>query len=712
MYFAVRKRTFGEANMSSLAKELESNLACSTNPLERITILNELADLYMYDDVDRSVQYALDVVKEAQSFGGAHQADEGLAAQSGLARAQYLLARSYFDQQRYSDSLNLLETCASTFKDIEDNESLAQVLELLSKHYVNEGSQVDAIDALQHAHTLYEKLWNKEGSARVLEQTGSVIAASGDYPNAIEYFRKSIRFYTQTGNDAGHIRALTHMGAAHRDMGDYPAALECYLSAHKISEDDPGLKELSVDSLIGLGEVYVRIEYYHKALEHLFKALRIAEEVSYARGQAKLQNVIGDVYVIGLQDLPGALDCFTRALSLWRDLKNKHGEAQVENSIGTVYLDLGEYKQALEHFYNSLNICEEVSLKQVQTEALLYIGETYEKLLDESNALEYLSIALDIAESTKARPVKVRVHAALSRIHKVRREFERALYHHEKFLELTKLVFSKEAEEKIRNMEFRHQLFSARKEAEIFRLKNVELGTKNTELEKLNNNMAEFLSIAAHDLKNPLAGVILSAGLVRHNADRLTAKQIKDQLSKIELSAVRMKDIVSRLLDLNAIESGSIVHKQVRVNLSRIVRNAIALYQTIAENKGITVLNKSETDVEIIGEDGALATVVENLLSNAIKYSEAGGTVTLSASSHRDYIQLSVVDHGQGIPESEIATVFDRFANISSRPTAGESTSGLGLSIVKTIVEVLDGSIDCTSEVGQGTVFTVTFPKP
>lgn len=699
--------------MSSLVKELESNLASSTNSLERITILNELADLYAYDNVEHSRALAQSVIEEAEKFHSQqHSSDDDQVVLTGLARAQFLLAKMHFKDDEMQQSLRLLEVCATTFKELGDSQSLAQVMEVLSDHYIREGSLVDAIDSLQHAHGLYEKLWDKEGSGRVLEHAGAVFASAGDYPNAIEYFKKSIRFYTQTGNDAGHIRVLIHMGAAHRDMGDYPAALECYLSADKIAEGEEDLRELEVDCLTGLGEVYVRIEYYHKALEHLFKALRKAEHIDYRFGQARLQNVIGDVYVVGLQDLPGALDCFMRALQLWRELKDKSGEAQVENSIGTVYKDLGEHRQALEHYYNSLSICEEVSLKRVQTEALYNIGEAYESLLDESNALEYLRIALDLAESTKARPIKVKVHAALSRIYKVRKQFEQALFHHEQFLELSKQVHSKEAEEKIRNMEFRHQLFSARKEAEIYRLKNVELGAKNEELKRLHDNMSEFLSIAAHDLKNPLAGVILSAGLVRHNVDRLTAKQVKDQLAKIELSAVRMKDIVSRILDLNAIESGSVIHKLVEVNVSRIVRNTISVYQTIAETKNISVLNRSESDIRMKGDDGAVSTIVENLLSNAIKYSEPGGTVSIKVLQIEGVVRLIVEDHGQGIPEPELHSIFNRFADISSHPTAGEATSGIGLSIVKSIVDALGGSISCSSQVGVGTTFTVEFPKP
>jgi len=102
--------------------------------------------------------------------------------------------------------------------------------------------------------------------------------------------------------------------------------------------------------------------------------------------------------------------------------------------------------------------------------------------------------------------------------------------------------------------------------------------------------------------------------------------------------------------------------------------------------------------------------IIDNLISNAIKYSFQGSAVDIRLKVTDGFAQIEVDDHGQGIPAEELPNVFKRFAKISSSPTAGESSSGMGLSIVNMLVNLLKGKIECESSVGVGTLFTVRLP--
>jgi signal transduction histidine kinase len=134
--------------------------------------------------------------------------------------------------------------------------------------------------------------------------------------------------------------------------------------------------------------------------------------------------------------------------------------------------------------------------------------------------------------------------------------------------------------------------------------------------------------------------------------------------------------------------------------------------QPLAQNKQLHLLFDAPAKPAIILSDRQFMTrIVENLLSNAIKYSPAGKNTWLSLQEEKDQVQIKVKDEGVGIAKEELKNLFTKYSHISAKPTAGEESTGLGLSIVKRLVDELNGKITMESEPGKGSVFTVIFNK-
>ncbi len=239
---------------------------------------------------------------------------------------------------------------------------------------------------------------------------------------------------------------------------------------------------------------------------------------------------------------------------------------------------------------------------------------------------------------------------------------------------------------------------------------NEELSRANARLVQLNQEKNEFLSIAAHDLKNPLTVVRGMSDLLAMGI--LPPEKLKTTAEKISSQAVRMHDLIANLLDLNAIEEGRTNLRLEALDLGALTRQVGENFAGVAAQKQIRLNHvNGPTTAPAVGDRAATLQVLDNLVSNALKYSPKGGEVAVRVVPLADQVTVEVVDRGPGISAEDQAKLFQRFTKLTARPTAGESSNGLGLSIVKRLVEAMNGRISCRSELGQGTTFVFALPR-
>ncbi|MBL8113913.1 MAG: hypothetical protein JNK60_13610, partial [Acidobacteria bacterium] len=232
----------------------------------------------------------------------------------------------------------------------------------------------------------------------------------------------------------------------------------------------------------------------------------------------------------------------------------------------------------------------------------------------------------------------------------------------------------------------------------------------NEKLVRLNDGKNEFLGIAAHDLQNPLTAVSGFATILREQPD-LPAHERDSLLARIASASARMSALVKNLLEVNALERGSVTAKLQDVDAIAVVRDVAELFRPRAEIKRQPLLVEATSLPLLCRADPALLhEVLENLVSNAIKYSQPGRPVRLAVRRVAARVRIEVEDQGPGLTEEDRERLFQPFARLSARPTAGEPSTGLGLSIVKRLVEVMEGTITCKSAPGRGTTFTVELP--
>lgn len=233
------------------------------------------------------------------------------------------------------------------------------------------------------------------------------------------------------------------------------------------------------------------------------------------------------------------------------------------------------------------------------------------------------------------------------------------------------------------------------------------------QMSKEDKAKSRLLSMAAHDLRNPLVSIRALTNLLRTGAvGGVTAEQ-RDVLDTVYDASQSMLDLVNELLEASVLETGALRLNLTPTLLAELVSTSVKLNSATAEKKGSHIVwQPGLLPGELPLDKARVRQVLNNLIDNAIKFSPPGSTITIETEFAPNHCSVAVRDQEPGIPDSERARLFKDFGRTSVRPTAGEPSTGLGLSICRRIMQAHSGSIFAENLPGGGAEFRITFPLP
>lgn len=576
----------------------------------------------------------------------------------------------------------------------------------------------------------------------------------GSYADGEAIGQESIKLAREAGERYEEAMAHNEVGVFRFVAQDYEGALGHYAAAEDLlrvcgSEIDLARVHLNI------GNVYYRKRDIGNSMKYYERSLAIAERVNDETMLAKVLTNLTGLYAEFLQDQKTAVEYALRGAALFERLNDKVGLAKAYVHLGIHAKEAENYEAAIAYFNKAIELranfsepdellstyCEVAScyvlLNDVaQCEAALRAAEALpayqmntgmgQQYIDGGwaslhmhrqeyvEAIVILERMYEYVKTTGAHYLASNIVRNLAHAHAELGNLEQAVPHYKTLIELTAEADRVGIERRLHNMHRQFEVTQYETQAEIERLRNVELASAVERLEQLHEENAEYLAFMAHELKSPLNTIRAITQLFMEDA-ALSPEDRHALIVQVRSISTRMFDLINRVLDR---AKGRQEDDAAVIDVTVIWTYLLEQLRLRAQEKNIvlqTSLPHEPAHARI--PEMRLISILENLVSNSLKFSEPGTTVTVEV--RRLYtdgivtsprLLLSVKDEGQGLSAEDMDRMFRPYQRLSAAPTKGEDSTGLGLHIVRRDVERSGGRIWCESVAGQGSTFYVELP--
>ncbi len=557
------------------------------------------------------------------------------------------------------------------------SDGIADSYNVLGSLYIIFGDYDIALEYLLVALEMYLDKEDFEKIGHTQNKIASVHILQENYESATRYFQSAIDQLKEVGNLELIGQATMNLGVTYYYMKDYDLALEYYELARNMTETEIDSPRLNMIAITNIGNVLIEMDRFDEAEKHLEKAIQFFDENNYYVNLSGSNLYLAKLYK-RTRDYEKALKYAERGRDIALSINQSQYTLEGYEMVAKVYERLGDYENAHEQFkkYHAehtkvLNLERITQISQIQNQFDIEQKDQQIDLLNKEAALS----AVQLSEQMLWRNFLLIGLLFL--------------------VVITTLLYYLNSQRKRANM--------------LLNKRRKEIEKQNEKLLQLNEEKNQFMGIAAHDLRNPLSSIIGITDLLETTIK--DDQENKTYIDIIRQSSDRMLNMINNFLDVNLIENGLSEKNLELENISELLQEIANAYKNKADSKGIHLeINLLKENITVLLNKGNFRSIIDNLLSNALKFSEKGSTVTLSVNLRNEHVEICVKDTGLGIDEADQKKLFKRFSRLSNKPTGNESSTGLGLYIVKNLTESMNGTISCESKVGKGTVFIITFP--
>ncbi|MEO6315492.1 MAG: ATP-binding protein [Chitinophagaceae bacterium] len=531
-------------------------------------------------------------------------------------------------------------------------------------------------------------------------------------------YNKAIVYYLQSLDAARRLHAANYEGAALTDLAylyvntkQTARARDMYLQSVKLAHSENDLSSV-ITAYGNLGAIYNQLGLPDSALFYLKKGLSYAKPVEGKIDLSSFYSNMGNVYY-EKKEFDKALGYFQRNYNL-HSKDSSHGDLWIDNlNMADVLIEMKDFDRGYVHAMQSLALAKKMQAKSKEADSYSMLAKLYFKKGEYKNAYEYQQKWYAIDTSLVNTGTNEAIAGLQEKFNAKQREQDNKLLQSEigKALFRNKAITLLALAAAIIAVIIALLLIQKRKANNKLQYKNDFINRQNEKLAELNYEKNSLISIVSHDLSTPFAAIKMWLNILDDDAGNLTPDQQK-AVERIRQSSGKGELLIRSILDVEKAETNQHKVELENFDLKVFVESIVDDFLPAAAGKNIHLhFETADKHVYLVSDKQLVSRICENLFSNAIKYSLPDKNVWISLADTNDAVNILVKDEGVGISKDELPNLFSKYSKISSRPTAGEASTGLGLSIVKRIVEELNGSVFCESEPGKGSLFTVVLKK-
>lgn len=606
------------------------------------------------------------------------------------------------------------------------------------------------------------------GIGKALNYIGMSYHIKGDYDVAFDYYGQSLLVFEEIKDTINTAKILNNLALLSSDQEYYEIALDYNFRSMEIALES-GIVDNIFNSYNNIGVTYEKLEDFGHALEFHQKALDLIMATENFLENKFYYYSTGNLGLINfkLKNYQEALEKTLIAYNYFAKVKDVYGISTAANHLGEIYLSLENYPEAEKFIKIALEEAEKISSISLVSDAMLTYGKFYFNQHQYNTAEKKFKELQTLTQANNFLKTEAETYSYLSKINSEKGQYLKALKNFEYRTILTDSLTKLKLKKQVAEQTIRYKLTT--KEQEILLLneeklvQQLALKTKNSQrnfliilfissltlllfsifyqirLRKTNNKLkiqhqkisdqnralttarakmksmidkeVKMLSIAAHELKTPLASMKLSANSIIRYWDKLDDTSKRNKLINIDKSINQVSIMVEDFLLTRKLESKQIRCKPKITNFNTLIQPIIEEVTEASDfSHKIEVIN-SEKDPLIYVDEVLSKNIFTNLLSNAIKYSPGAFKVVVETLATDAFFQIKIIDSGIGISKKDQENIFKPFQR-------GENVNdikgtGIGLNIVQEFVEMHQGKIVVESTINEGTTFTLRFPtKP
>ncbi len=657
---------------------------------------------------------------------------------------------------------NQVDSLRKQLDNVEGNDKLKLLIKI--GYFLSSENPNEAIKYLDEAIELADEIDNNWSKADALFNKGVAFWHLGEISESDEYYGQAIPIYKQYNDSLNLIRVFNSQAINFQMKGNVELAFETFLRSLELAKKF-GDRATIVNTLLNIGVMYDNNRDSEKCLQYYKEALQYADKNDKA-SIALLQSYIAEVY-LNLKNYTRAEEYLKKAIENSKSSNDTKSLIWAYSSLGHIQLDKNNYNSAENYFIESLKLARKTKYKLEIIHALSDLGKFYNLTKNFTKSEDYLDEAKNLAEELNSLTDMNLIYGELASLYSNNKNYRLAFEFHKKYKTLSDSLFLISNNEKITELQTKQELKQKERESDLLKfenelqkkiinsqkiialiisllsiasiifiwmllknrnkiiktknlllLKNEEIENKQNEITEKNEVLAgsnatkdKFFSIIAHDLRNPIAAYVNISDMLEQDYDRLSDSDKKEIISQMNTSSKNLIRLLENLLTWARLSSNKIEVYPESVLLSDIVEASVHPYLQSAQNKKIKLNINMPAGYEIMADKFIFQTIIGNLVNNAIKFSNTLSEINISAIVKNGNYVLSILDHGIGIEESQLRNIFLLGKASTGRGTMGEAGTGLGLVLVKELIDKMNWHIEVKSKVNAGSEFLITIPK-
>lgn len=602
---------------------------------------------------------------------------------------------------------------------------------------------VRGVDALADLQARLEREGDRLGSIVALREWGKVLRNESRFDEALQVHSEGLRQAEAIHDTIEWVQALNHVGTDYRRLGIFDIAQEYHYRAKMLAEEcsdtSTNARKNWVVSLNGLGNIYLTLRNYDRADSALRLALIGEQQLNSPIGQAINYANLGSIFEHRGQ-VDSAWVYYRKSMELNEAAGNSLGVSLCHTYFGSLYQQAGAYEQATREYTKAYEMMKSSKDEWHALNSLIALADIYQARGDDPKALDYLEKAMKSAERIKSREHLVEIHDLYHKYYKRQGNYRAALASYEMTATLKDSVLDMEKMNRIQNAslniernhqrrhidEAHHKLAEEQAESRLgytifafvvlllivlvgLLYYTYSLRTRSHRALKQMSTLREtFFTNITHEFRTPLTVILGLSETLRRDEDDVLPSEVKKKIQTIERQGKGLLTLINQLLDISKVKSSVGQADWCSGSITAHLTMIVETYRDYSRERNIDLQLFVQKAVEMDFIPDYINKVMNNLISNALKFTPEYGKITISVSSEAQSLLIEISDTGHGMDEETQGHIFEPF--YQARSDSQNIGTGVGLALVKQIIDALEGQITVRSQVGEGTTFRISLP--